>query len=95
MAKYFAFFLASGEIFCIFVDNYYQSYVNMDDKNKILNRKKHGDLKVVAEIMGITRFNAFNLVNRPGAKRHQEAMKVLAQVIESRERLIEGSKLGK
>lgn len=64
----------------------------MDDKNKILARKKHGDLKVVADIMGITPFNAYNLVNRPRAKRHQEAMKVLAQVIESRERLISESK---
>ena len=36
----------------------------MDNKNKLLAKKKHGDLKVVAEIMGITPFNAFNLVNR-------------------------------
>lgn len=64
----------------------------MDDKNKLLAKKKHGDLKVVAEIMGITPFNAFNLVNRPRAKRHQEAMNVLAQVIENRERLIKESK---
>jgi len=67
----------------------------MDNKNKLLAKKKHGDLKVVAEIMGITPFNAFNLVNRPRAKRHQEAIDILAQVIENRDRLIEESKSGK
>ncbi len=64
----------------------------MDDKNKLLEKKKNGDLKIIAEIMGITQFNAFNLLNRPRAKRHQEAMDVLARVIESRDRLIKESK---
>jgi len=64
----------------------------MNEKSKLLAKKKSGDLKVVAEIMGITQFNAFNLLNRPRAKRHQEAMDVLARVIENRERLINESK---
>lgn len=61
----------------------------MNEKSKLLEKKEHGDLKVIAAIMGITKFNAFNLLNRPRAKRHPEAIKALEKVIESRERLIE------
>jgi len=64
----------------------------MTDKNKLLEKKRHGDLKTIAAMMGITPFNAFNLLNRPRAKRHPEAMAALQRVIDTREQLIEQSK---
>lgn len=67
----------------------------MNDKSKILEKKEQGDLKVIAAMMGITKFNAFNLLNRPRAKRHPEAIKALEKVIEAREQLIAQSRNNK
>lgn len=67
----------------------------MNDKNKLLDKKKHGDLKTIGAMMGITPFNAYNLLNRPRAKRHPEAMAALKKVVDAREQLIAQSRTNK
>lgn len=67
----------------------------MNEKSKLLAKKEHGDLKVIAAIMGITPFNAYNLLNRPRAKRHAEAVAALQKVVDAREQLIEQNRTNK
>lgn len=58
------------------------------EKSKLFERKISGDLKLIAQMMGITQRYAFELLRRPTAKRHQEAVNALEKIIESRKLLI-------
>lgn len=60
----------------------------MIDKNKLIDEKKYGDLVIVAKMLRTTEGNVRQLINRPNAKRHNQAIEALAEVIEARERLI-------
>lgn len=59
-----------------------------NEKNKLFDQKISGDLKLIAQMMGITQRYAFELLRRPTAKRHQEAVNALEKIIESRKMLI-------
>lgn len=56
-------------------------------KKQIFDKKQYGDIKVVAQMIGVTRHNAARLLERPTAKRHNEAVKALEQVVAAREKL--------
>lgn len=60
----------------------------MDGKNKLLDKKKYGDISIVASMIGVTPDYAKMLIRRQTAKRHQEAIDALTKVIESREQLL-------
>lgn len=51
--------------------------------------KKYGDIKMVAEIMGVSRHNAARILERNNAKRHDEAVRILQSIIENREKLVD------
>jgi hypothetical protein len=53
--------------------------------SEILKRKKSGDIPEVARMLNISKGNADVLLRRPRAKRHKEAIKALALIIEARE----------
>lgn len=55
---------------------------------ELLTKKEYGDLKIVGKMLGTTKDNASRLLNRPNAKRHNEAVTALARVVENRELLI-------
>jgi hypothetical protein len=60
-----------------------------NEKSKLFERKISGDLKLIAQMMGITNRYAFELLRRPKSKRHKEAMDALRKIIESRESLLQ------
>lgn len=66
-----------------------QSYGMENEKSKLFERKISGDLKLIAQMMGITNRYAFELLRRPKSKRHKEAMDALRKIIESRESLLQ------
>lgn len=65
-----------------------QSYGMKNEKNKLFEQKISGDLKLIAQMMGITQRYAFELLRRPTAKRHNEAVEALKKIIETRESLL-------
>ena len=56
----------------------------MTDK-ELLEKKKVGDIPEVAKMLGVSKGNADVILRRPKAKRHNEAMRALALIIEARE----------
>jgi hypothetical protein len=66
-----------------------QSYGMENKKNKLFDQKISGDLKLIAQMMGITQRYAFELLKRPNAKRHQEAINALRKIIETRDSLLQ------
>lgn len=69
-----------------------RSYNKMNDKSKFSGKIFHGDQLAVAEIMGVSNKYVHMLLKRPGAKRHQEAVDIMNQIIESREQLKEANR---
>ena len=67
------------------------------DKKQIIQKKQYGDFNTVSQMLTqklgryISPSNARQLVNREGAKYHNEAVKALRQVIEARERILESA----
>lgn len=60
-----------------------------NEKNKLFDQKISGDLKLIAQMMGITQRYAFELLKRTTAKRHQEAIDALRKIIETRDSLLQ------
>jgi len=60
----------------------------MIDKSKLFLKKRYGDINTVAKILDTTPGNVAQLIRRPTAKRHLEAIDALSKVIESRDKLI-------
>lgn len=63
----------------------------MSDKSKLFEKKRYGDNVTVAKMLSTTPLNVAQLIRRPSAKRHQDAINALAKVIAARDRLT-GSK---
>lgn len=61
----------------------------MDDKNKLLDEKRSGDILTVAKMVGETRDNTARIMRRPKSKKYQKVMDALEKVIESRKALTE------
>jgi len=59
-----------------------------NEKTKLFQQKKSGDLNIVAEMLGITNKYAYMLIHRESAKRHKEAVEALNKVIKSRKELL-------
>lgn len=57
------------------------------DKNQVLEKKKHGDLKQAGTILGISEQNAYAALNRVGSKHHENVVKTLSRIIRMREEL--------
>lgn len=53
--------------------------------SELLKRKKVGDIPEVAKMLGVSKGNADVILRRPRAKKHKEAMRALALIIEARE----------
>lgn len=62
------------------------------NSEEILSKKRVGDIRDVASIIGESPNYTRLLLNRPGAKKHGRAMEALQKVIEARERIINESK---
>jgi hypothetical protein len=60
----------------------------ISEKTKLLEKKISGDYKIVGRMLGISNQYAYQLLNRPAAKRHSEAVEALKKIIESREKLV-------
>jgi hypothetical protein len=60
-----------------------------NEKNKLFERKISGDLKLIAQMMNITNQYAYEILRRPKAKRHPEALEALRKIIETRESLLQ------
>jgi phosphoheptose isomerase len=56
-------------------------------KNEIFRNKKLGDIKQVAEILGVSHANADKILRRVNSKKHAEAFNILKNIVESREAL--------
>ena len=54
---------------------------------EINNKKRHGDLKTAGAILGISEYNAYAALNRPGSKHHEQIKNILTKVISMREAL--------
>jgi predicted transcriptional regulator len=80
--------LENSHIVNIFVTLLLQNYGEMDDKSKIIAKKKYGDRNTLAEMLGTTPGNVSQIIRRPGAKRHKEALDALSKLIEARDKLI-------
>ena len=59
------------------------------DNSKLLEKKKTGDVSVVAEMIGESEAYTKILFKRTSAKKHQLAINALAKVIEARENAIQ------
>lgn len=55
------------------------------DSKEILNKKRIGDVRATAELIGETPTYTRLLLNRPGAKKHAKAIEALRKVIAARE----------
>jgi len=55
---------------------------------EIKQSKRAGDLKIAAEMIGISQQNAFVALKRAGSKYHQKIIEALSQIIEMRSHLI-------
>ncbi len=56
-------------------------------KEEIIKRKRHGDLKTVADIIGISNDNAYRALNREDSKYHSKVVELLSAIIINRETL--------
>lgn len=54
---------------------------------QVLEKKKFGDIKIVAEIIGESHGNTQQILRRPNSKKHKKAMDVLRKLVESRQQL--------
>jgi hypothetical protein len=61
------------------------------EASQILSKKKYGDIRFVAEIIGESHRNTDRILRRPTAKKHKQAIQVLGKLIESREQMIKES----
>lgn len=52
---------------------------------EIKQKKQSGDLKTAGKILGITVYNAYAALNRPGSKYHDLIVNILTKLIEMRE----------
>lgn len=59
-----------------------------DEKTKLFTKKIHGDVAMVAKMLGISGQYANLLLSRNNAKRHREAIEALAKIISTREKLL-------
>jgi hypothetical protein len=60
----------------------------MNDKNKLISEKNYGDNNIVAKMLGTTPGNVRQLLRRPSAKRHNQAVQALNKVIQARQDLL-------
>jgi len=58
------------------------------DEKQILAKKQTGDTKLVAEMIGVSYFNADVILKRPKSKRYAKAIEALRKIIENREMLL-------
>lgn len=56
-------------------------------EKQVLEQKKFGDIKIVAEIIGETDNNTRQILRRPTSKKYKKAINVLRMLIESRQKL--------
>jgi hypothetical protein len=52
---------------------------------EIKQKKQSGDLKTAGKMLGISVYNAYAALNRPGSKYHERIVNVLTKLIEMRE----------
>ena len=57
-------------------------------KQEILSKVRHGDYKLVGEIIGVSGDYARKLIFKDRAKKHPDAIKALREIIEEREKLL-------
>jgi len=55
---------------------------------EIMDKKKHGDLKLTAKMLGIGYQNALMVLRRPNARRHPALLVAMAKIIKAREALL-------
>ena len=60
----------------------------MNDKSKLLEQKRIGDIELVAKMIGETRDNTAKIIRRPNSKKYTGAMDALARIIELRSTVI-------
>ena len=60
----------------------------MNDKSKLLEKKKVGDISLVAQKLGINPGVVTMTLKRPNSKRYQEVVDTLAKVIELRDSIL-------
>ena len=63
-------------------------------EKQILDKKQYGDNNLVAQMLSktgnyVSPANAARMLERPNAKRHDEAIEALKRVVENREALLE------
>lgn len=58
------------------------------NSKQILNKRRNGDIKLVADIMGESYQNTWQVLRREKAKKHPRAIAILKSVIEAREKSI-------
>lgn len=54
---------------------------------EIIQKKKHGDLKTVGAMLGISEQNAYAALKSEGSKYHTQIVDILSKVIGMREKL--------
>jgi hypothetical protein len=59
------------------------------NKKQIINERRKGDIKLVAEILDVNYENARKILNRPKSKLHKKAVDVLEKIIKNRKQLLE------
>lgn len=60
----------------------------MNDNSKLLEKKKVGDISLVAQKLGINPGVVTMTLKRPKSKRYKEVIATLAKVIEVREQIL-------
>jgi hypothetical protein len=62
------------------------------DKKQIFEKRQYGDVRLLAEILGVSHQNAQKIIERPNSKRHKKAVEILTRIITDREKTIESAK---
>jgi len=62
------------------------------DTKQIFLLKQHGDIVIVAKVIGESHANTDRIIRRPNSKKHKKAMSVLAKIIEDREQSMTSAK---
>ena len=57
-------------------------------EKQIIEKKNVGDIKLIAEMLGISQANASITLKRPKSKKFKKAIAALRQIIEAREALL-------
>jgi len=57
-------------------------------EKQIIQSKNYGDMKLMAQMLGISQSNASMILNRPKSKKYQKAIAALKQIIEARQALM-------